>query len=68
MSRLEHVDASEIRTAAEVELLSPDERQRLFNDHVISSIDDVPAEFRARIRTRGRQLLKDRGLLDNPSV
>lgn len=59
------VDAGEIRTAAEVELLSPDERQQLFNDHVISGFDDVPAEFRERIRARGQQLLRDRGLIDN---
>jgi hypothetical protein len=58
------VDASEIRTAAEVELLSPDERQRLFNEHVVSSIDDVPAEFRDRIRAKGRQLLEEHGLIN----
>jgi hypothetical protein len=61
------VEAGEIRTAAEVELLSPDERQRLFNDHVVNNIDDVPTEFRERIRVKGRQLLEERGLIDRAS-
>jgi hypothetical protein len=61
------VDAREILTAAEVELLSPDERQRLFNEHIVNSIDDVPTEFRERIRAKGRQLLEDRGLIDRAS-
>jgi hypothetical protein len=62
------VDAAEIRTAAEVERLTPDERQRLLNDRVITSSPTCRHSFLARARPRGKALLEARQALgpDNP--
>jgi hypothetical protein len=54
------VDDAEIRKAAEVELLSPDERQRLLNEHVVTDLSTVSPEFLARVRQKGRALLEAR--------
>jgi hypothetical protein len=51
-------------TAEELERLSPDERHRVVNDGVITDLSKVPAEFLDRVRRKGRDLLEQRGLLD----
>lgn len=52
-------------TAAELERLTPDERQRLLNERVITNQDlsQVPPEFLARVRATGRVLLEERGVI-----
>jgi hypothetical protein len=57
------VDAAEIRSAAEVELLTPDERQGLLNDRVVRDLSDVSPEFLARVREKGKTLLESRQVL-----
>jgi hypothetical protein len=50
-------------TAAELERLTPDERQRLLNERVITDLSQVPPEFLARVRATGRVLLEERGVI-----
>jgi hypothetical protein len=54
------VDAAEIRKASEVELLTPDERQQLLNDRVVTDLAAVPPEFVARVRAKGKTLVESR--------
>lgn len=56
-----------IWTAAELEQLTPDERQRVFNEGVVTDLDQVSPEFLARVRAKGRALLEERGLLEPES-
>ena len=58
--RVKRVDAAEIRKASEVELLTPDERQQLWNDRVVTDLGAVPAEFLARVRAKGKTLVESR--------
>jgi hypothetical protein len=58
--RLRRVDAAEIRKASEVELLTPDERQQLLNDRVVTDLGAVPPEFLARVRAKGKALVESR--------
>ena len=39
-------------TAAELETMTPAEQQALFDASIITDLDDVPAEFLARVRHR----------------
>lgn len=55
-----------IWTAAELEQLSPAERRRIFAESVITDLDQVDPEFRARIEARTRQLMAQRDA--DPSV
>jgi len=50
-------------TAAELERLTPDERQRLLNERVITDLSQVRPEFLAKVRARGRALLEERGVI-----
>jgi phosphoribosylaminoimidazole-succinocarboxamide synthase len=58
------MDEERIWTAEELEQLSPDERHRVVNEGVITDLAQVPPEFLKRVRRRGRELLEQRGLLD----
>ena len=57
------MDAAEVRTAAEVEQLTPDERQRLVNERSSTDLSDVPEEFLAKARAEGRRLLVERNVI-----
>lgn len=50
-------------TAAELERLTPDERQRLLNERVVTDLSELPPEFLARVRAAGRVLLEERGAI-----
>ncbi len=50
-------------SAGELERLTPDERQRLLNERVITDLSQVPPEFLARVRSTGRALLEERGVI-----
>ena len=50
-------------STAELERLTPDERQRLLNERVITDLSQVPPEFLARVRATGRVLLEERGVI-----
>jgi hypothetical protein len=57
------MDAVEVHSAADVERLSPDERQRLVDTNTSTDLSGVPAEFVAKARAQGRRLLVERGLI-----
>jgi hypothetical protein len=57
------MDAAEVRTAAEVEQLAPDERQRLVNERSSTDLSEVPEEFAAKARAEGRRLLVARNVI-----
>ena len=44
--------ADKVWTAAELEAMSPAELDDLFNSSVVTNLDEVPAEFLARVRSR----------------
>ncbi len=53
-----------IWTAAEMELMSPDERARLVVEHSLPSLDGLDPEFRARVEAKSWRIVQERGLLD----
>jgi hypothetical protein len=52
-----------IWTAAELELLTPDERHRVVAEGFVTDLSTLPPEFVARIRETGRRLLEERGVI-----
>jgi hypothetical protein len=50
-------------TAEELERLSPNERDRIVKEGTVSDLSEVPADFLARARTKGRALLEERGVI-----
>lgn len=52
-----------IWTAAELELLSPDERDRIVKEGIVTDLSEVPPEFVARVRAKGRALLEEHGVI-----
>ena len=52
-----------ILKAAELEQLTPEERQRLLNERVVTDLSEVSPEFLAKVRAKGRALLEERGLV-----
>jgi len=44
--------AKRVWTAAELERLTPSEQNRLFESSIIRDLDQVPAEFLDRVRSR----------------
>lgn len=57
------VDEERVWSAEELERLTPEERQRLLDDRVITDLSQVPAEFLAKVMTDSRALLEERGLI-----
>lgn len=57
-----------ILTAAELELMTPDERQRLFNERVITDLSQVDPEFLAKVRAKARELHAERTATDSSST
>ena len=50
-------------TADELERLAPDERDRMVKDGTVTDLSQVPADFLARARAKGRALLEERGVI-----
>ena len=50
-------------TAAELERLTPDERHRVFNEGIVTDLDQLSPEFLDRVRAKGSALLVERGLV-----
>jgi len=53
-----------IRTAAELEKMTPNERADLINRSVVADLSTLDPELVERIRAKGRALLEERGLLE----
>jgi len=43
-------------TAEELEAMSPDERAAIINERIVTSLDGLPPEFRAKVMATGQQL------------
>jgi len=43
-------------TAQELEAMSPDERATVINGRIVTNIDELPAEFRAKVMATGLQV------------
>jgi hypothetical protein len=52
-----------IWTAAELERMTPEEQQRLFEESLVTDLSQLDPDFLARIRAEGRALLEERGLI-----
>ncbi|MFT7600542.1 MAG: hypothetical protein ACI8TP_003485 [Acidimicrobiales bacterium] len=51
-------------SAAEMELMSPNERARIVRDGQLDSLDDLSPELRARVEAASRRIAEEHGLLD----
>jgi hypothetical protein len=56
------MDRDEVVTIEEMERLPLAERHRLAAEAIVDDVSQVPEEFLARARERGRELLEARGL------
>lgn len=59
------MDAAELRTAGDVERLTPDERQRLVNERTSTDFSQISDDFVARARSDGRRLLIEHNVIDS---
>jgi hypothetical protein len=50
-------------TAAELEMLTPDERHRVVQEGFVTDLASVSPELLARARAKGRALLEERGII-----
>jgi hypothetical protein len=48
----QRVDAAEVRSATEVERLTPDERQQLLNDRTSTDLSQIAEDFVAKARPK----------------
>lgn len=53
-----------IWTAAEMELMRPDERARIVREGQLSSLDELDSEFRARVEATSHRIAEEYGLLN----
>ena len=58
------MDADRVWTAAEMELMTPDERARIVAAGFRDSLDGLDPDFRARVEAKSRRVVAERGLLD----
>ncbi len=58
------MDNKRIWTAADLEVLSPDDRQRLFNAQVVSDLSTVDPVFLGRVRAKSKTLLEAREVIE----
>ncbi len=61
------MDEKRVRTAEELERLPLEERHRLAAEGIVTDLSQVPPEFLARARQRGRELLEQRGIVVPPA-
>lgn len=52
-----------IWSAAELEEMTPDERDSVVRQGFMTDLSTLPPEFVARIREKGRRLLEERGVI-----
>lgn len=55
--------ADHVWTAAELERMTPDERDRIVREGFVNDLSELPPEFVARVREKGQRLLEERGLI-----
>lgn len=52
--------ARKLWTAAEMETLSREEQQAVFDESIVADLDQVPAEFLAQVRADAERLIESR--------
>jgi hypothetical protein len=62
------VNEKKVMTAAQLEQLPVEERQRIAAETIVTDLSQVPPEFLDRARQRGRELLEERGVVLPPSA
>jgi len=50
----------EFLTAAQLDTMTPNERQAAFNDRIVTDLDDLPEEFRNRVTATAERLGRER--------
>ena len=50
-------------TAAELERLSPEERQQIFDGRIVTDLSTLSPDFLERVRARARQIAIEHGFL-----
>ena len=58
------MSSREVRSAEELERLSPDERARIVREGMLASLDDLDPDFRARVEAKSRRVAEEHGLLN----
>jgi hypothetical protein len=53
-------DKRELLTAAQLDAMTPNERQAAFNDRIVTNLDDLPTEFRNRVVATAERLGRER--------
>lgn len=56
-----------IWSAADLERLTADERQRLLDERVVTDLSELDPAFVERARAKGRAILEERGLVSRRS-
>lgn len=59
------MDADRVWTAAEMELMTPDERARIVAAGFRESLDGLDPDFRDRVEAKSRRIVAERGLPDS---
>ena len=54
-----------IWTAAEMELMTPNERAQVVRDGQLDSLESLDPDFRAQVEAKGRKIAEEYGLLDS---
>jgi len=54
-----------IWTAAEMELMTPNERAQVVRDGQLDSLESLDPDFRARVEAKSRKIAEEYGLLDS---
>lgn len=49
-------EAARLITAAELDELSPDARARVLREHLVTDLDELPADFRGRVEATAARL------------
>lgn len=47
-------------TATELEEMTPDQRAAVVNERIVTDLDELPPEFRAKVMATGQKLAADR--------
>lgn len=55
-------DEHELVTAEQMDTMTPDERAAAVREHIVTDLDELPPEVRARFEEAGRQVARDLGM------
>jgi hypothetical protein len=55
-------EVQRVVTAAELDQMTPDQRAAVFNERIVTSLDDLPDEFRQKVIDTAHRLANQLGL------